>query len=149
MPKSATMSLREFPGGSKIDAHFGFQWNEIIQYLFFLFSCFSYMEYLIAILLAAMHLQWTDALSPDDMMQYHKDNPMAPAAPLIWLFCAACWHLLATGLLYHYSHHEIGWSFGLILVLGLSYLGKELIDVSSWAPEGTEGHSVFARSSTR
>merc|ERR1719313_807780 len=49
-PKSATMSLREFPGGNVIERRFGFQWNELIQYLFYICSCLAFMEYLIAIL---------------------------------------------------------------------------------------------------
>ena len=69
-PKSATMTLREFPGGRLFESKFGFQWNEIIQYQFYICSCLAFMEYLIAILLAAMHLQWTDGLAAEHMYQY-------------------------------------------------------------------------------
>jgi hypothetical protein len=137
-PLDPELRLREFPGGYIVDAKMGFQWNEIIQYMFFWCTVLSFVEYLISILLASMHLMWTDALSNDDMRQYHKDNPMAQAAPLIWLFCAAFWHMMATFILYFYSHHEVGWTFALLCVLGLAYLLKELYGISTWAPKSTK-----------
>ena len=83
-PKSSSMSLREFPGGQFMTSKLGFDANEKIQYFFFYCSILSFIEYLVAILLATIHLMWTDSLSPEDMKQYHKDNPSAPAAPLMW-----------------------------------------------------------------
>jgi hypothetical protein len=133
-PLDPDAHLREFNGGKRIEQYFGYQVNEVVQYYFFLFSCISFVEYIVAMMLASIHLMWTEALSMEDMELYYKDNRMAPAAPLVWLFCGAFWHMLSTAILYYYYHYEIGWSFGLLLLLGVVYLAKEMRAVSKWEP---------------
>jgi hypothetical protein len=138
-PLDGELRLREFPGGYIMESRWGFQWNELVQYGFFFCTILSFVEYLISIMLAAMHLMWTDALSHEDMKQYHKDNASAQGAPLIWLFCAAFWHLIATTMFYCYTHYEIGWwSFPLLNTLGGIYLAKELFHISTWVPKKTK-----------
>jgi hypothetical protein len=132
-PLDADLHLREFIGGKMIEARYGYEWNETVQYTFFTCTCLSFVEYLIAMLLAAIHLMWTEALSMEDMKLYYMDNPLAPAAPLVWLLCGSVWHLGATTILYYYSSQS--WFFLGVNVLGFVYLGKELRDVSSWSPK--------------
>ena len=93
----------------------------------FLVSDFGVSGYIatLVMLLASIHLMWTESLSAEHVAQYYVDNPLAPAAPLMWLFCGAFWHLIATEMLFYYTH-EAGWAFLIFVVVGFAYLGAEV-----------------------
>ena len=79
------------------------------MHLYILFSIsvsMGFVEYLISFSVASIHLMWTEALSADDAKEYYKVNSLAPASPMIWLFCGAVWHLVATAILYFYAHPD-------------------------------------------
>jgi hypothetical protein len=133
-PLDPELRVRELPGGQFFEAKYGERSNRSLGYAFFACICFSFVEYLVTMLLASLHLMYTEAPSAEGMAQYYKDNPLAPAAPLVWLFCGAFWHLIATQILFFYAHYEVAWGFTFSVLLGFGYLGQEVYHVSKWAP---------------
>ena len=55
-PLDSGLRLREFNGGQRAEEKFGYLFNEVMQVSFYHAVCFSFWEYLIAMLLAAFHL---------------------------------------------------------------------------------------------
>ena len=59
-------------------------------------------------------------------LRYCVDNPLAPAAPVVWLFCGTFWHVLATAILSYYTDYKAGFAPLIVVVIGLAYLGRDM-----------------------
>jgi hypothetical protein len=120
--------------------------NPIVAYhlgiIYYLMVSVSFADYVVSFLLSTIHLMWTEALSAEDAKQYYADNRSAPAAPMIWLVCGTCWHLLATEILFFYGYFW-GCLFLIpVIIVGIYFVG-EMRKVSKWSPN-REGRTVKA-----
>jgi hypothetical protein len=101
----------------------------------------SFVQYVVSMIVASIHLMFTEPLSVDDAAKYYRDNPRAPAEPLMWFFCAFFWHVIATTLLFQASHHA-GWTYVLWTLGGVLWLVKVWHESSVWSPKSRK-HGVL------
>jgi hypothetical protein len=83
-PHDAQSQLEEFPGSITHLPNIGPFFANRLSTLQFMCASISFVEYLMSMLIATIHLMFTEPLSVEDATKYYYDNPRAPAEPLIW-----------------------------------------------------------------
>ena len=124
--------------GKDVSETIGHAVQHEVEVVFIFCISLSFTQYLVSFLTASIHMMWTESLSAEDAMDYYKTNPIAPAAPMLWLCFGAIWHMVVTVARYVYTHKQGGLFFAIPVMIGILLIYADVRTAWRWSRKKQE-----------